>query len=241
MKIALTQSAGRLEGLEQALLAQGFEVIRAPLIQTEVLTSARTRALAQSLLACPWLLFTSPTAATAWQALGLPFKQSSIGVVGQKTARAVQAFGGNVKLLAEPQTALGLADVFLQHPEAAAPVGLPRSDRALPTLENELEKNGFTTRPAVIYKTTARNWQGYEADVVLLSSPSAVEALPPKLAKSAKLIALGPSTGATIKDYGWSFVQAKSPDISSIIDAIVALQNLRKGSIYDLEQTQTRA
>ena len=47
LRIALTQSEGKLVALEQGLLEGGFEVIRAPLIETKPLVSKEVKG------ACP--------------------------------------------------------------------------------------------------------------------------------------------------------------------------------------------
>ena len=217
---------GKLQGLETSLSERGFEVVRSPLVTTEPLLTDEVRARAQALLTYPWLLFTSPSGVEAWGALELPFDQNRIGTVGQKTAAAVEQSRGKVSLIGEPQSAVGLAEAFLQSSSAASPVGLPRGDRALPTLQDELEANGFETRPLTVYRTLPLKWTANEVDVVVLSSPSAAEALPRRVGQNAKLIALGPSTGAAISEYGWSYVQAASPDIEAILTILEGLERV---------------
>ena len=224
-RIALTQSLGKLEGLEASLRKRGFEVVRSPLIKTEPILTATVREKAVALLSCPWLLFTSPSGVEAWGALGIGFGSARLGAVGAKTAAAVERLGGKVEIVGEPQTSLGLAEVFLQTAAASAPVGLPRGDRALPTLQDELENNGYETRPLVVYRTVARAFtaddiDGGDIDIVVLSSPSAVEALPSEVGTRAKLVALGPSTGAAIAEYGWPYVQAERPDADAVLKAL---------------------
>ena len=216
-RVALTQSAGRLEGLERGLLERGFDVVRTPLTKTKPLVSGAVKRQAEALLNCPWLLYTSPSAVEAWNALELPFTQNSIGAVGQKTADTVKKLGGKVQLVGTPQTSAGLAATFLHHADAAGPVGLPRGNRALPTLQDELEQRGFEARPLVVYETLAQPWNAPEVDIVVLSSPSAVQALPSEVGKSAKLIALGPSTGAEIGLCGWCYEQAERPDAEAVL------------------------
>jgi uroporphyrinogen-III synthase len=219
MRVVLTQSEGRLKGLEQSLQQRGYEVIRSPLIKTRPLVTPQLRAAARELLACPWLLFTSPAGVNAWSQLGAGFS-ANVGAVGYKTADALQQAGTNVTLTGEPQTAQGLAEKFLACDKARAPIGLPRSDRALPTLQNILEANGFETRPLTIYQTILCDFAVTDADVVILSSPSAAEALPAAVAARARLIALGPSTGNTLAEFGFAYTQASRPDAEAVIDAL---------------------
>ena len=222
MKIALTQSEGRLAGLAEALSAQGHEVVRQPLIQTEPLVNEEVRGQAEQLLSCSWLLFTSPSTVEAWHALSLPLHniEPRIGVVGEKTAQAVRSFGGEVALVGEPQNAEGLADTFLREvdlQEVRQTVGLPRGNRALETLQERLAMHDIQTFSVTIYKTATCPWRIGEVDTVLLASPSAAEALPEAVGRRAKLISLGPSTSAAITERGWRCVQAETPSTKGIL------------------------
>lgn len=228
MRIALTQSEGRLEGLEQALMKRGHEVVRSPLIETRPLLSNEVRDKARELLECPWVLFTSPAGVEAWHALNMPFRGTNIrvGVVGEKTGDIVKKYGGKVRLIGNPSTAKGLAETFLETrkaPKSDGAIGLPQGNRALPTLQDALEANGYQTHPVVIYETLMLDWQADEVEVVVLSSPSAVEALPQEVGQQAKLVALGPSTGAAIAEYGWPYTQAKRSDADAVLAAIERL------------------
>lgn len=214
-----------MEGLEERLAARGYTVVRSPLIETRPLLSSQTRDRARELLDGPWILFTSPAGVEAWRRLGLPFRgvRTRIGVVGAKTAAIVKRYGGEVALVGEPQNAEGLAEVFAASPRASGPVGLPRGDRALPTLEERLTAHGFEARPVVVYQTVTRLWGGGEVDAVVLSSPSAAEALPKEIGSQARLVALGPSTGAAIAERGWRYAQAERPDAEALVEALERL------------------
>lgn len=218
MKIALTQSEGRLAGLADALTECGHEVVRQPLIRTEPLIEEEVRGRAAQLLGCTWLLFTSPNAVEAWHALDLPLREirPNIGVVGAKTARAIRTFGGNVPLVGEPQNAEGLADAFLKQ-EVKGAVGLPRGERSLETLQERLEAHNVQTFPVTIYRTVTCPWTGEAVDAVVLASPSAAGALPEEVGRGVKLVSLGPSTSAAIAKRGWRCVQAEAPSTEAIL------------------------
>ena len=219
MRIALTQSEGRLAGLADALTSRGHEVIRQPLIRTKPLLSKEVRERAERLLGCIWLLFTSPNAVEAWRALDLPLRNihPKVGVVGERTAETVCAYGGVVSLIGNPQNAEGLAEAFLRQ-EVRGSVGLPRGNRSLETLQERLEAHSVQTFPITIYETVTCPWLSEEVvDAVVLASPSAAEALPGEVGKRARLISLGPSTSAAIARRGWRYTQADAPNADAIL------------------------
>jgi uroporphyrinogen-III synthase len=226
MKLVLTQADGRLEGLEEQLRACGFSVARNPLIATKTRLSDEARDASRGLLACAWLLFTSPAGVTAWRQLGLPFGgiKPRLGAVGEKTAATIERYGGRVKLQGRPQNARGLAKAFLAHPEAASPVGLPRGDRALPDLQEALEAAGIETRVAVVYDTQLLPWREEAAEVIILASPSAVAALPEEVGQRAKLVTLGPSTAAAARARGWASTQARQPSVEAVVAAVMSME-----------------
>ena len=225
VRVALTQSRGRLEVVQAMLESRGYEVIRQPLIETQPLLDEATKLAARKLSECAWILFTSRTAAETWQKLDLQFPPPSsllpppfIGAVGKKTAEALQTIGAEVSIIADQQNAENFAEMFLNHPKAASPVGLPQGDRALDTVQKKLEQHGFDVRPVVIYKTILcpKNFQNI--DVIVLSSPSAVEAVEDK--GQAQLVAIGETTLKAVEARGWQAVRATSPDAEAIFQAI---------------------
>ena len=217
MRVALTQSGGALIGLDDALRERGFNVVRHPLIQTKTLSTEEVRLAARRLLECPWLLFTSLKAVNAWQDLGLSWTKHQ-GAVGETTAQALCDKGANVSLVAAPPTSEGLADSFLNHKDAAAPVGLPRGNQALKIVETLLSAHNFATKPLTVYQTDALPWTLHDIDIVLLSSPSAVKALPRNVGQMSRLIALGPSTAQAITKRGWTCLQAEAPTLESLLE-----------------------
>lgn len=231
MRVALTQSRGRLEATQEMLEQRGYEVIRQPLIETQPLLDEKTKLEAQKLLKCSWILFTSRTAAETWQKLDLSFTPHPvprtphplIGAVGKKTAEALQQTGATVEIIADQQNAENFAEMFLSHPKAASPVGLPRGDKALDTVQTKLESAGFEVRPVVIYRTILcphrfQNIDVPRIDVIVFSSPSAVEAA--HAIGDAKLVAIGATTFKAIEARGWQAVQSSSPNAESIVEAV---------------------
>ncbi|HET8986739.1 MAG TPA: uroporphyrinogen-III synthase, partial [Trueperaceae bacterium] len=218
---ALTHSAGRLTSLAASLRRRGFKVVHAGLIDVAPLGVAAIGAATAPLLECPALLFASPGAVTAWLSADLPLSDRLLGATGTGTATALREAGGEVSVVGTPSTAAGLAREFLDHPSARGPVALPRGDRALPTLPRLLTAAGLEVRTAVVYRTTHRPWAVTEpVDVVVLASPSAVYALPERVAGEALLVAIGPTTAEAAVRRGLRVTQATAPDVEGIVDAV---------------------
>jgi uroporphyrinogen-III synthase len=223
--VALTQSRGRLEATQEMLRARGYKVIRQPLIETQPLLDEQTRLEARKLLECAWILFTSRTAAETWQQLSRDFNKGiyplatlHVGAVGKKTAEALKEIDVTVEIVADQQNAENFADMFLSHPKAASPVGLPQGDQALDTVHRKLGRAGFEVRPLVIYKTILQPYQFHKVDVIVFSSPSAVEAA--EMIGNAKLVAIGATTLKAIEARGWQGVQSSSPNAEAIVEAV---------------------
>ncbi|MEX2536419.1 MAG: uroporphyrinogen-III synthase [Trueperaceae bacterium] len=233
-RVALTQSPGRLDELQALLEARGFEVLRLPLVETVTRTDPRTRFAAVTLTSLPWLLITSRSTVEALVSLGaLPPSEMTagltqkplLGAIGPATAAALEATGARAALVGTPHNARGLAQAFLAHPKAMGPVGLARGNRALDTLERELGEAGFATRTLVVYDTRpsrrqASEFQTGEVDVVVLASPSAVEALPTEVASYGRLVTLGSTTSKAVHDRGWECEEADEPSPEATLAAI---------------------
>jgi uroporphyrinogen-III synthase len=231
VRVALTQSRGRLESLQAMLEQRGYEVIRQPLIKIRPIRKNEIEA--ELLLGCSWILFTSISAVESWQLLGLPFIEPEhfpkIGAVGKKTATMIQRFGGEISLISTWQNAENLAELFSNHPQAKSPIGLPQGDKALDTLQMKLEQHGFEVRPVVIYKTIQQPQRFRNVDVIVLASPSAVEAVIEK--GEAQLVAIGETTLKAVEARGWQAIKAISPEAKSILEAIerIATEHFNKG------------
>lgn len=218
----LTHSVGRLEGLESALTAQGFEVTHRPLIKTQLSGSNDLRGSAEALLSSDWLLFTSRTAVRAWIGLGLPLtgRVPKLGVVGEATAEEITHSGGTVALVAETANARGLLTTFQAHVSPPTRVGLPCGEQALPTLEAGLTHAGFEVSKLPLYRTAPQLLSDLSTDLIVLASPSAVAALPETLTH-ARLVALGPSTRKAVRARGWRATEAESPDVAGVVRAVL--------------------
>ena len=218
MRVALTQSEGRLAELEPLLRQCGFEVLRQPLVQTHTLPTDL-----EPLRNCPWWLFTSVASVRAVLELGGSLVGRKLGAVGEATAQAIQQGGGKVSLSGEA-SASSLADAFMAL-EEAGPVGLPQGNQALPTLSDKLKAAGYAVRPVVVYQTQSLPWPKAipTPDITLIASPSAVEGLSEIFARKTRFVALGATTAQRLQERAWSFVLPKEPGVIGLLKAIEQL------------------
>lgn len=217
VRVALTHSEGRLEGLENLLRSHGFEVMRVPLVQTRTLNKVSLGPIQN----CPWWLFTSAAAVRAVKELGGSFAGHKLGAVGEATAKALLKAGGSVSLVSRESSGAGLAQAFLETGEKG-PVGIPQGNLALATLATLLQEVGLEVRPLVVYTTVSKPWPQNlpMPDVVVLGSPSAIQALPKAVAEEAQLIALGPSTARSLRERGLPHLTAPAINIQGVLKAV---------------------
>lgn len=220
MRIVLTQSEGRLLDLQARLEALGLEVLHHPLIQTQTLPADL-----KPLSDCRWWLFSSVAAVRAVLELGGSLKGRALGAVGPATQRALEEAGGRVDLVAPEETAEALAEAFL----ALRPfgfVGLPQGSRARPVLAQRLRAAGYVVHSLVVYQTQTLSWPDTlpTPDLVLLASPSGVEALPERVGRQAHLLALGPTTAAALAERGFAYTLVPRPSAEAVVQTVQQLR-----------------
>ena len=220
--IALTQSLGRLEALEPALRTRGFEILRIPLVRTVTL-----QVNLEPLDACAWWLISSVATVESLEFLGADFSKYRFAALGRATAEAIRVAGGRVELIAPEGNAASLAQQFLNLERTDRPVGLPLGDRALSTLNDELTRAGITTRTLRVYSSQSNPWPSGvpQPDLIVLASPTATQALPEQVATRARLIALGPTTAASIRTRGWTCRVAGEPSTQALLELILSIPN----------------
>jgi uroporphyrinogen-III synthase len=221
--IALTQSLGRLDALEPALKARGFETLRVPLVRTVTLPVNL-----EPLDACAWWLISSVATVEALEKLGADFSAHRFGAVGRTSAETIRAAGGQVDLIAPEGDAASLAQQFLaqqlnlERADTSEPIGLPLGDRTLSVLNDELTRAGSATRTLCVYSSQSNPWPtgAPQPDLIVLASPTAVQALPQAVATRARLIALGPTTAASIQARGWTCRVAREPSTQALLESM---------------------
>ncbi|WP_299430943.1 uroporphyrinogen-III synthase [uncultured Meiothermus sp.] len=231
MTVALTQSEGRLEGLESRLRQRGLEVWRVPLVRTQT----RQGADLSRLLDCPWWLFSSVAAVRAVLELGGSLQGRRLGAVGEATKEALEQAGGLVELLGSATHAASLAEAFIALGEAGC-VGLPQGHRALPTLARGLSEAGHQVRAVIVYDTFSLPWPDHleTPDLTLLASPSAAEALPVRIGANTHCLALGPTTARCLRERGWPHTTLPNPSEEEVVATIEQILERKCGRRHEV-------
>lgn len=225
MRVAVTASVGRLEGLEARLRALGHDAVRASLVAVRPRADEATRAAAAALAALRWRLYPSRTAVEAWCALGLGFDpETRLGAVGPATAAALRAAGARVDVVAQPATAKALAAQVLAHPDGprgGEEVAVVQGSSARPALVRGLAAGRVRARTAVVYDREGLGWRvAGPVGVVVVASPSAVQALPAFVGAGAVLVAIGSTTAAAARRRGFRVRVAAATDVDAVVAAV---------------------
>ena len=226
MRVAITASSGRLEGLEARLRALGHDPVRSPLIAVRARTDEASRAAAAALAPLRWRLYPSRTAVEAWRALGLGFDPDTrVGAVGPATAAALRTAGAHVDVVARPATAAALAAQVLAHPDGprrGEAVGVVQGSGARPALARGLQAGRVEVRTAVVYDREGLGWRvDRPVDAIVVASPSGVAALPAAVGSAALIVAIGPTTAAAARRRGWRVAVAAAPTVDAVAAVLV--------------------
>ena len=259
-RVVVTRPEGRADELVRLLEAAGAQVSHVPLIRTEApedpvpLRQAAERAWAGGF---DWLVVTSPAGAAALTAAlqacrpaGVARLAARICAVGPATRQAVEGAGYPVAVV--PEEARGAAIPQALERASGGPGGLKGqrvllalADRADPGPGEELSRRGAEVVRVVAYRTVAdpdgaarvagRVRRG-EVDVVVLASPSAVQALaqalqagPAASAGAAGVVAIGPTTAEAARRAGFRVDVARAPTPQALVEAAGRLwQELRR-------------
>ncbi|GIG28714.1 hypothetical protein Cma02nite_13140 [Cellulomonas marina] len=162
-----------------------------------------------------------------------------VAAVGPGTARALRDAGVRVDLVPPAAVAAGAAGLLAVWPPApagGARVLFPRGDRALPTLPTGLRARGWDVAEVVAYRTVdgpdpapevVAAWRDGAVDGVLLTSPSAVDAVlarlgpPPPTTRTA---CIGATTRDAAERHGLRVdAVADRPTAAALVAALLAV------------------
>lgn len=257
-RVVVTRPEGRGAELLQRLEAMGALVRHIPLIRTE--PARDPRGLRQAVAEVwagrfHWVVVTSPAGADAVaDALeasrppGMATPPARFCAVGPATRRALESRG--LAVAAEPAEPRGSAvpEALRRQGElAGARVLLALADRAEDRLQEELGRLGAEAVRVTAYHTVedpgaaarvARLLAEGEADVVVVASPSAVQALASALAglrpaggRGATVVAaaIGPTTARAAREAGFVTEAAASPTAEGVAQAVRDAWRTRTG------------
>ncbi len=220
MKVLLTHSQGAMDGLIPALEREDFEVIHTPLVETAVKKDISL----ETLNACDWWLFSSRAGVKAVAGLGGDFSKHKLGAVGNGTAKALAKAGGENILVAEEEAGAGLAKTFIDA-NCEGSIGLPVGSKSAGTIQKTFSENNIPFTELEVYETKTLKWSApADVDVVLVSSPSAFDAIPLRSLEDVRLLALGETTAQYIQSKGFVAKISKTPSAQSIIRALKLIQ-----------------
>jgi uroporphyrinogen-III synthase len=248
-RVLIARPAGRADDLVSLVRAAGGSPLHVPLIATTPVTSAPLRAALDALAdgGFSWVALTSAAAVSALQAVARaadrPLRiapSTRIAAVGAATAAALRGAGLPVHLLPETGgSAAILAAAWPVEPPGSR-VLVPCSDRATPTLADALRATGHDVTTVVAYRTEilpvpeplARDLADGRIDVVLLTSPSTVQALAGTvIAPGTGLVAIGQPTAHAARAAGRALAAvAAEPSAQGLVDALIGLRGVAAGA-----------
>jgi uroporphyrinogen-III synthase len=249
VRVVVTRSTRQASALLERLEEHGADAVALPLL--EVLPPRDERALeraASELALYDWLVLTSANAVESLfeRSGGTVPARLRIAVVGEATARALQAYEVEPALTAEESRAEGLAAALAPHVRRRRRVLLPQAEDARPVLAERLEAAGAEVvrvtayrkrmpagtieRARSLFATKPWGW-------VTFTSPSTVRNFVETLGASwsdgrptLDAASIGPVTSAELRSFGAEpAAEAGSPSAASLVESIVATVSRRRG------------
>ncbi len=200
-----------------------------------------------------WIVFTSTNAADAFfgalEKAGLDARAlaaNRICVIGPATSKRVRQFGISPDAQPEKFTTTNIVESLAAGQQLTGQrILYPRADIAPKDLPEALAAEGATVKEVVAYRTVPDNTNSEKVlellsqgkvDWITFTSSSTVKNFfavikPETLATKVRLASIGPSTSATMKEFGFTqAVQAKEHTIDGLIEAIISQESPKEES-----------
>ncbi len=219
--------------LIDGLAAAGATVLSAPVIAITDPEDAGAglKAALGYLGAGDWLVVTSPNGASRAAAAARLAPEVSVAAIGSATARAAEAVGLRVSLVAKRSIAEGLLEDFPPAGDGGGLVVLARAARARSVLPEGLRAAGWDVLDVAAYRNIAvqlsddQRREASAADGVVFTSSSTVERLVEELGAESVpplVVSIGPATTATAATLGLEVtVEASEHNIEGVVAALV--------------------
>ena len=205
MRVIVTRPRAQAEPLLTAVLAEGFEAVACPVIDTESIGDGPIEVSGYD-----WVIVTSVNGAAELAARQLG-ELPRVAAVGETTAAALTAHGIAVDFVPSLASQEGLLAELPRPVGRALFVGAERARRLL---VDELPADF-----RAVYRTVELEPALPEGDLVLLASPSAAHAWA-KLGSAVPAITIGPQTSAAALAAGLTVVaEADTPDVPGLVDS----------------------
>jgi uroporphyrinogen-III synthase len=205
MRVIVTRPRAQAEPLLTALLAEGFEPVACPVIDTESIDDGPI-----DVSGYDWVIVTSANGAAELAARHLG-ELPRVAAVGETTAAGLTARGIAVDFVPSLASQEGLLAELPRPVGRALFVGAERARRLL---VDELPADF-----RAVYRTVELEPALPEGDLVLLASPSAAHAWA-KLGPAVPAITIGPQTSAAALAAGLTVVaEADTPDVAGLVDS----------------------
>jgi len=237
--------------LAAELKQRGVETLDMPLIQCDLVADAQTAAdIFEELGTYDWITFSSPNAVRGFfkeflstfrdiRAIGIV----RIACVGEATAKELRKFYLDAAVIPDVQTGVAMARAIGNYESVEnLKILSVHGNMAIGDLVKALEAQRAIVDTFEVYKTSHRKLDGDDssavefrkggADVVVFSSPSAVESFVrnarhltlEKGAVNPKIVVIGPTTAEAVKKHSMTVsAVSKSPNASDIADAVLSL------------------
>ncbi|HEY8791728.1 MAG TPA: uroporphyrinogen-III synthase [Gaiellaceae bacterium] len=205
MRVIVTRPRAQAEPLLTAVLAEGFEAVACPVIDTESIGDGPIEVSGYD-----WVIVTSVNGAAELAARQLG-ELPRVAAVGETTAAALTAHGIAVDFVPSLASQEGLLAELPRPVGRALFVGAERARRLL---VDELPADF-----RAVYRTVELEPALPDGDLVLLASPSAAHAWA-KLGSAVPAITIGPQTSAAALAAGLTVVaEADTPDVPGLVDS----------------------
>jgi uroporphyrinogen-III synthase len=237
LTVLISRSAFQLTDFLRVAADHHVRVIPFPLHTVEpTIDRLDSQTVADDLLDCSWLLFTSSNSVSIYfdflrkNGITVP-TDVAIGVIGRKTAQAVERYDLQVALCPVDEVAEGLLDEILRaKPKREKVIIVPAAEEIRPVLIEGLLAAGYKAHKLDIYRSVATPREllpdiaDEQIDYSCFLSSSAVQryhelfAIPP-----GKAVSIGRITTATMRQLGWeNIVELPEPDLNRLWEVINA-------------------